>query len=141
MKVKVYIMHSEKVNYKETIYKPLLKRKLMDKVNLILPLSEKYKSDYIKDLLADSDIVICDLTNFNFFANYELKMAQKLDKDIRYFIKKVDKNVKKYKNMDVYTYDNSEEFVSKVDEIINSLNQKEILLRRENIYCLGKLQK
>jgi len=113
----------------------------MDKVNLILPLSEKYKSDYIKDLLEDSDIVICDLTNFNFFANYELKMAQKLDKDIKYIIKKENKNVKKYKNMDVYTYDNSEEFVSKVDEIINSLNQKEILLRRENIYCLGKLQK
>ena len=39
MKIKVYIMHSEKIAYKEDIYKPLLEKVLMDDYFLILPLS------------------------------------------------------------------------------------------------------
>ena len=44
MKVKVYIMHSEKVNYKENIYKPLLKRNL--RKGKEIPLTVK-KTPYI----------------------------------------------------------------------------------------------
>lgn len=139
MKIKVYIMHSEKINYKEEIYKPLLEKGLMKDYFLILPLSEKFKTSYIKELLIDSDIVICDLTKFNFLANIELKTAKKLNKEIYYFINSNDKNSKKYK--DIKFYQNKEELSELVKEILDSLNKKEILLKRENIYCLGKIQK
>lgn len=139
MKIKVYIMHSEKINYKEEIYKPLLEKGLMEDYFLILPLSEKYKASYIKELLIESDIVLCDLTNFNFFANLELKTAKKLNKQIYYFINANDKTSKKYK--DINLYQNKEEFSELVKKLLDSLNKKEILLKRENIYCLGKIQK
>lgn len=139
MKIKVYIMHSEKINYKEEIYKPLLEKGLMADYFLILPLSEKYKASYIKELLSDSDIVICDLTRFNFFANLELKTAQKLNKQIYYFINASDKSSKKYKEVNIYQ--DKEEFSQLVKTLLDSLNKKEILLKRENIYCLGKIQK
>ena len=139
MKIKVYIMHSEKINYKEEIYKPLLEKGLMEDYFLILPLTEKYKSSYIKELLIDSDIVICDLTNFNFFANLELKTAKKLNKQIHYFINSSDKSVRKYKDINVYQ--DKEEFSNLIKSLLDSLNKKEILLKRENIYCLGKIQK
>ena len=96
MKIKVYIMHSEKVDYKNNIYKPLLSIGLMNDYFLILPLSEKFKSSYIKQLLIDSDIVICDLSNSNIFLNLEIKMAKKQNKKIYYFINENDKNIKKY---------------------------------------------
>ena len=139
MKIKVYIMHSEKIDYKEEIYKPLLEKGLMNDYFLILPLSEKYKASYIKELLTDSDLVICDLTSFNFFANLELKAAKKLNKTIYYFINTNDKLLKKYKEVNVYK--DKEEFSKLVKTLLDSLNKKEILLKRENIYCLGKIQK
>jgi len=141
MKLKVYIMHSEKVNYKEEIYKPLLEKGLLNNYFLILPMTQKYISSYVKELIIDSDIVICDLTKFNMFTNIELKIANKLAKDIRYFINKKDKNIKKYKNLELILYDNKYDFVDKVEQILNAIDPKQIMLQKENIYCLGKIQK
>jgi len=141
MKLKVYIMHSEKVNYKEEIYKPLLEKGLLNNYFLILPMTQKYISSYVKELIIDSDIVICDLTKFNMFSNIELKIANKLAKDIRYFINKEDKNIKKYKNLELILYDNKYDFVDKVEQILNAIDPKQIMLQKENIYCLGKIQK
>jgi len=141
MKIKVYIIHSDKVNYKEEIYKPLLEKGLMNDFFLILPLSEKYKSTYIKDLMKDSDIIICDLTKSNFFLNLELKTANKLNKPIYYFIKNDDKNIKKYKIDNLTVYNNKEEFSVLVSNMLYSLNKKEVILKRDNIYSLGNIEK
>lgn len=141
MKLKVYIMHSDKVNYKEDIYKPLLELGLMNDYFLILPMSKKYGTTYIKELLNDSDIVVCDLTKNNIFLKTEIKMALKQEKEIYYFIKEGSKDISKYKNINLITYNSKEEFSNKVKEVLDSLNKKEILLKRENIFCLGKIQK
>lgn len=141
MNLKIYIMHSEKINYKEEIYKPLLEKGLMKDFFLILPLSEKFKASYIKELINDCDIIICNLTNFNFLANIELKIANKLNKKIFYYIKENDKKLKKYKGLEIVVYKNKEDFSNQVEYLLNSLNKKEILLKRDNIYCLGKIEK
>ena len=141
MKIKVYIMHSEKIDYKEEIYKPLLNIGLMDDYFLILPMSEKFKSTYIKELINDSDIVICDLTKFNFLSNFELKTAQKLNKVIYYFKNNNDKSRNKYKDINIDMYQDKEELSNKVKDLLDSLNKKAILLKRDNIYCLGNVQK
>ena len=141
MKLNIYIMHSEKIDYKNEIYKPLLELGLMNDYYLILPLSEKYKSTYIKELLIDSDVVICDLTNANMLFNIELKTARKLDKKIYYLIKDSDKNINKYKDLEIIKYSDKEDYSNKVKNILDNLNKKELLLKRDNIYCLGKLEK
>jgi len=137
MKLKIYIMHSEKIDYKSILYKPLLESNIGTDNILILPMSKRFESTYIKDLLKDSDIVICDLTNSNFFLKTEIKYANKLNKKVYYYINMNDKNKKKYK--DYIEYSDSEDFINKVNYLINSLNKKEIILKRDNIYTLGKL--
>jgi len=141
MKVKVYIMHSEKIDYKNEIYRPLLELGLMKEYFLILPYSEKFKASYIKETIGNSDVIICDLTKFNFLANLELKMANKLGKTIYYYIKNDDKNINKYKDINVTVYENKEDFSNKVKRLLDSLNKKELLLKRENIYYLGNVYK
>lgn len=141
MKLKVYIMHSDKINYKEEIYKPLLEKGLMKDYFLILPLSQRFESSYIKELLNDSDIVICDLTKNNFFLKTEIKMAQKQGKDIYYFISNNDKFKDKYKDLNINIYNNKEELANLVEDLLKKINIKELILKRDNIYCLGKLSK
>ena len=137
MKLKIYIMHSEKIDYKNILYKPLLESDIGKNNILILPMSKRFESSYIKDLLNDSDIVICDLTNSNFFLRTEIKYSNKLDKKIYYYIDMNDKNKSKYK--DYIEYSDNEDFINKVNNLLNSLNKKEIILKRDNIYTLGKL--
>ena len=139
MKLNIYILHSEKIDYKNEIYKPLLELGLMKDYYLILPLSNKYKSDYIKDLLKTSDVVICNLTKFNFLAKFELNTAKRLNKNIYYFIETNDKNLKKYKNVTIY--DNKKDFANKVKSLLETLNKKGLILKRENIYEIGKIKK
>ena len=134
-------MHSEKIDYKNEIYKPLLKIGLMEDYNLVLPMSDKYISNYIKDLIKECDVVLCNLTKFNMFANIELKTAKKLNKDIYYFIKETDKSIKKYNNINPIIYKNSEEYSLQVKKILNNLNHKDLFLKRDNIYSLGKIVK
>ena len=132
-------MHSDKVDYKNNIYKPLLKLGLMKDYFLILPMSENFKSTYIKELLNKSDVVICDLSKCNIFLSFEIKNAVKLNKKIYYLISSSDKKIKKYKNIDLISYSNSEDYANKVKSILDSLNKKELLLNRDNIYTLGKV--
>ena len=132
-------MHSDKVDYKDDIYKPLLKLGLMKDYFLILPMSENFKSTYIKELLNKSDVVICDLSKSNIFLSFEIKNAVKLNKKIYYLINSSDKKIKKYKNIDLISYSDSGDYANKVKGILDSLNKKELLLNRDNIYTLGKV--
>ena len=66
-------------------------------------------------------------------------MVKKLNKPIYYFINSKDKNIKKYKN--VYIYNNKEEFSNMVKVLLDKIDKKSLLLKRENIYCLGKINK
>lgn len=132
-------MHSDKVDYKNNIYKPLLELGLMKDYFLILPMSENFKTTYIKELLNKSDVVICDLSKSNIFLSFEIKNAVKLNKKIYYLISSSDKKIKKYKNIDLISYSDSKDYANKVKSILDSLNKKELLLNRDNIYSLGKI--
>ena len=139
MKLNIYIMHSDKIDYKNNIYKPLLKLGLMKDYFLILPMSENFKTTYIKELLNKSDVVICDLSKSNIFLSFEINSAVKLNKKIYYLISSSDKKIKKYKNIDLISYSDSGDYANKVKSILDSLNKKELLLNRDNIYTLGKV--
>lgn len=140
MKLKVYIMHSDKINYKEELYKPLLEKGLMKDYFLILPLSKRFEASYIKELLNDSDLVICNLTKCNFFLKTEIKYAQKTNKSIYYLIDNNDKNKEKLKSFNYIIYNTNEELIDNIIKILRSVNTKELILKRDNIYCLGKIK-
>lgn len=139
MKLKVYIMHSDKIDYVNEIYRPLLKMGLMKEYYLILPLSDRYKDTYVKDLYKDSDIIICDLSKSNLFLNIELNTAKKLNKKIYYFINCNDKNIKKYKNIELNKYADKEELCLLIKKVLDSLDKNQLLLKRDNIYRLGNI--
>ena len=127
MNIKVYIMHSEKGDYKNNIYKPLLEIGLMKNYFLILPLSERFKGTYIKDLMLDSDLIVCDLSNYNIFLKYEINMAKKLNKSIYYFINDKDKKINKFKDKQINIYSDGKDFSNKVKVLLDGLDKKSIL--------------
>ncbi len=140
MKIKVYIMHSDKINYKDDLYKPLLEHGLMHDYFLILPMSNSFIDKFAKDLINESDIVICNLSNSNFLLNVEMKWAISQNKDIYYFIKNDDKKISKFKNYKYNVYSTTDELINQIIALLKAVNQKELILKRDNIFCLGKLE-
>ena len=117
-KFNIYTIHSTKLNYKEEFYKPLLLSEICTAHNLILPLTDKYKTMYAKDLIKDSDIIIVNLTNSTFSVFIENNWAIKFQKPILYLIKensKVNFLLNKYKK-NAQIYQNTEQ----EKEIINA---------------------
>lgn len=120
-KITIYAIHSSKLNYKEEFYKPLLLSKC-EKHNLILPLTEKYKNMYAKDLVKESDLIIIDLTNSTLSVFIETMWAKKMDKKILFLIKEKGKCfflLNKYKKISK-TYSNFEEAIKNINDFIDS---------------------
>lgn len=120
-KITIYAIHSTKLNYKEEFYKPLLLSK-SGKHNLILPLTDKYKNMYAKDLVSDSNLIIINLTDSDFSVFIETKWAIKMKKKILFLIKEKGKCcflLKKYKKESKMYY-NSEDVKELINEFINN---------------------
>ena len=121
-KITIYAVHSNKLNYKEEFYKALLLSKECAKHNLILPLTEKYKTMYAKDLVEQSDVVIINLTNSTFSVFVETKWAKKSNKKILFLLKDNEKCsflLNKFKNNSIKYY-NYEDQIKIIDEFILS---------------------
>ena len=129
-KITIYAVHSNKLNYKEEFYKALLLSKECAKHNLILPLTEKYKTMYAKDLVEQSDVVIINLTNSTFSVFVETKWAIKSNKKILFLLKdngKCSFLLNKFKKISqkYYNYEDQikiiEEFIlANIDEIAST---------------------
>lgn len=121
-KITIYAVHSNKLNYKEEFYKPLLLSKECKKHNLILPLTEKYQNDYAKDLVEKSDIIIINLTDSSFSVFIETKWALKFNKKILFLLKNKGKCsllLSKYKKKSK-TYYNYEDQIKLIEEFIQN---------------------
>lgn len=119
-KITIYAIHSNKLNYKEELYKALLLSKVCSTHNLILPLTDKYQNMYAKDLVESCDIAIINLTDSTFSVYIETKWAIKMNKKILFLIKengKCSKLLNKYKNISKMYY-NYEDEITLIDEFI-----------------------
>ena len=142
-KITIYAIHSNKLNYKEEFYKAFLLSKICTENNLILPLTDRYKDMYAKDLVKSSDIIIVNLTNATLSVFIETKWAIKMNKKILFLIKDKGKcNIllnRFKKNSKVYF--NVEDQKKLIDEFIN-LNLDEIASKDElGTINLGSLNK
>ena len=140
-KITIYAIHSSKLKYKEEFYKPLLLSRVVDQHNLILPLTDKYKNMYAKELIQNSDIIIVNLTESTFSVFLETKWAVKMNKKILFLIKEKGKCsllLNKYKKISK-VYNNVETEKKLIDEFIQSNINKIVSKDESGTINLGRL--
>lgn len=97
-RLKIYFIHSTKFDYNNLIYKQLLSSGTCITQELMLPMSSENKGKYAKDLIAQADIVIAEVSHPSFGLGLELKWLSKVDKP-KLFLSldnKVPSNYRKY---------------------------------------------
>ncbi len=83
-RLKIYFVHSDKIDYNNLIYKEVLSNPICLKHDLILPLTKKYQTRYVKELINEADIIIADVSNTTFTHKYELSLLKKSGKPVKY---------------------------------------------------------
>lgn len=73
--LKVYFIHSTKIDYNNLIYLPVLRSKELAKHRLIFSQNEENRNKYYKDLINDADVLVVELTSPDIGFNMELKEA------------------------------------------------------------------
>ena len=83
-RLKVYFIHSQKMDYNNLYYKYLLSSSVCLNHELMLPGTKNYQNEYIKDLINKADIIIAEVSDANLALKVELKWLKKATKPIKY---------------------------------------------------------
>lgn len=83
-RLKVYFVHSSKLDYKNLIYRFVITSSVCINHELMLPYTKEYQNKYVKELMAEADIIIAEVSNPNLGLIYELKLLSKITKPIKY---------------------------------------------------------
>lgn len=83
-RLKVYFVHSSKLDYKNLIYRFVITSPVCINHELMLPYTNEYQTKYVKELIASADIIIAEVSNPNLGLIYELKLISKINKPIKY---------------------------------------------------------
>ncbi|MDD4188016.1 MAG: hypothetical protein PHX04_04570 [Bacilli bacterium] len=83
-RLKVYFIHSSKIDYNNLLYRPILASSVCIKHELMLPQSKNYQDKYIKDLIDKADIIIAEVSEPSFGLKLELRWALKSGKPVKY---------------------------------------------------------
>lgn len=139
--LKVYFVHSRRIDYNNDIYLPVLRSNILSKHTLIFPETNANKDTYYKDLMEKADIFIVDLTNPDTGFNMELKEAILLKKPILALAKRSIGYEEKYQKLlkNVIGYDNPQELSSYVERFVESYKDKINNGKVDSTVVLGKL--
>lgn len=83
-RLKVYFVHSSKLDYKNLIYRFVITSSVCINHELMLPYTKEYQTKYVKEMMAEADIIIAEVSNLNLGLIYELKLLSKINKPIKY---------------------------------------------------------
>lgn len=83
-RLKVYFIHSSKMDYNNLLYRQILASEVCLKHELMLPQSKNYHDKYVKDLINKADIIIAEVSNQELGLKLELKWALKSGKPVKY---------------------------------------------------------
>lgn len=83
-RLKIYFIHSNKMDYQNLLYRDIISSSVCLMHELMLPYSKNYEGKYVKDLLAEADIIIAEVSEPGFLLKSELKWALKTGKPIKY---------------------------------------------------------
>ena len=83
-RLKIYFVHSSKLDYKNLIYRLVINSQVCLNHELILPYTKEYQGKYVKELIEKADIIIAEVSYPSFGLKYELKLISKINKPIKY---------------------------------------------------------
>lgn len=110
--LKVYFIHSTKIDYNNLIYLPVLRSRELANHRLIFSQTEANKDKYYKDIIDEADVLVVELTSPDLSFNMELKQAIITKKPILALAQKSIGYDSKYQKLlkNVIGYSNETEF-------------------------------
>ncbi|MEG2310667.1 MAG: hypothetical protein RSB76_01610 [Clostridia bacterium] len=120
-KLDIYISHSKKMDYKNKLYNPLLKSKIGKENNLILPRTPQYNNIDTKDVLANSDVLIAEVTIPGTGVGIEIGRAQCCNVKILCLLKKGEKCSTSVRRVceNIIEYSSEDEMIYKITKFLN----------------------
>lgn len=133
-KLNIYVSHSNKVDYENELYKPLLQSTIGKNYNLILPHTEEYEKINTKQILINSDIFIAEVTFSGLGIGLELGRAECNNIPIICLLKKGERcNSSVKRNFAVIEYSDSIDMIEKLESFIS-----EIITKLDNVEVENK---
>lgn len=118
----IYISHASKYNYKDRLYEPIKKLALSKKHNFFLPHENKNLIIKTKDIIANSDLVIAEVSLPATGQGIELGWAEHFKIDIVCIYEKgasISSSLKFVTNQFI-EYENIEDMIAKINDYIKN---------------------
>lgn len=84
-RLNIYFVHSLKYDYNNLLYRDLLTDSVLNKHELMLPMSKAYNNKYSKDLISKADLIVCEVSTPSFTEKLELKWVSRVSTPKLYF--------------------------------------------------------
>lgn len=119
----IYVSHSSKYDYINNIYKPLKESKLNNEHNIFLPHEGDNQKIYAKDIIANSDLIIAEVSLPATGQGIELGIATTLNKKILCIYKEGEKisSSLNYITSNFIEYKDSVDMIEKISVFINNM--------------------
>lgn len=139
--LKVYFIHSTKIDYNNLIYLPVLRSRELSHHRLVFSQTEDNKDKYYKDLIASADLLVVELTSPDIGFNMELKEAITSKKPILALAQKNIGYDSKYQKLlkNVIGYGNEVEFRYFVETFVKNYDERMNAGKTDPTVVLGVL--
>ena len=139
-RLKIYFVHSLKYDYNNMLYRDLLTDSVLNKHELMLPMSNAYKEKYSKDLINKADLIVCEVSTPSFTEKLELKWVSKVSTPKLYFSfnNTVPKTFSKYVPAIEYT-NNDKSYLDLIRNFVNEYSQISEEEAKDPTIILGSL--
>lgn len=124
--LKVYFVHSDKMDYNNLIYLPVLRSNYLSNHKLIFGKNKANENTYFKDIMDECDLIVVELTNPDVGFNMQLKQALMSKKPILALAQKDIGYDEKYQKLlkNVIGYSTEEEFRYFVETFVKTYDGK-----------------
>lgn len=139
-RLKVYFIHSIKMDYKNLLYRDIVSSPVCTMHELMLPQTKTYEAEYYKELIKKADIIIVDASSYSFGIKLELKELKKHEKPILYIsvTNEITKKLNKYIS-EIKLYTEEEPLIKIIEEFIKKYASMSIEEYKNPVIVLGEL--
>ena len=121
--MKIYVGHSNDFDFRNELYMPIMKSDLNGEYEFVFPhLTDKTFNS--QEVIEDSDLFIAEISIPSLGLGIAIGRAEMKNKKILCIHKALVKTPSslKYVNVDVVSYENSDDMINKIREYINNIN-------------------
>lgn len=139
-RLKIYFIHSSRYDYNNLLYKDILSSPILNKHELMLPLTKTYKEKYAKDLINKADLVVAEVSTPSFGLKLELKWLSRVEKPKLFFSlnNNLPKSLKKYVKEISFT-NNDITFIKLIENFVQKYDQMTEEEANDPVINLGQL--